>query len=161
MLKYVLTFFFTGLISTAFSQNHAPIAVNDSVECAPGESIEVNVLLNDYDPDGDSIKIFNQPMGDSTITITLHMNSTFLLTGYMEFLYFIMDQYGNISDSSKAYVVVKILNDAVDWLDVNNVRASLNAYGKQFQGGQYFIPADQGTSSFYCKDDFFVIVIWL
>ena len=77
-----LSFFY----QVSFSQNHAPIAVNDTVECMTGQSVEVNVLLNDYDPDGDTIMIMGQSYEDSTRTISIPIlyNS---LTGYKSFPY--------------------------------------------------------------------------
>lgn len=44
-------------------QNSAPQAVNDSVELGFGESINIDVLANDSDPDGDSLTV--ESVGDS------------------------------------------------------------------------------------------------
>ena len=45
---------------TTFGQNHAPVAVNDTIYGVVGNTVYVTLSLllkNDYDPDGDSIFI--------------------------------------------------------------------------------------------------------
>ena len=41
----------------AFSQNHAPVAVDDTVEVMSQVPTIIDALANDYDPDGDSLSI--------------------------------------------------------------------------------------------------------
>lgn len=152
---YVLnTLCLLSFCNLSYSQNYAPIAVNDTVKCLTGQSVEVNVLLNDYDPDGDTIMIMGQSYEDSTriVSIPIIWSNP---SGYANFGYLIWDQFGNFSsDSSKAYIVVKVINKSSAWLDVNNVRASINAFGKLFNssiedGGEYYVPANQKTRGFY------------
>jgi len=50
----ILILFLNPLIS---GQNNPPIAVNDTVYCFPGYTYRLNILANDYDPDGDSIYV--------------------------------------------------------------------------------------------------------
>ena len=57
MKKFISVIAFFLLSQYLFSQNHTPMAVNDYVTTFRGHAI-VNVLVNDYDVDGDTIKIF-------------------------------------------------------------------------------------------------------
>ncbi len=58
------------LVSTGFSQNHPPVAVNDTITGITGFPAYVNLLKNDFDPDGDSIYVYHtlgiQKVNDST-----------------------------------------------------------------------------------------------
>ena len=134
------------------SQNHAPIAINDTVFMVPGQSLEVNVLLNDYDPDGDSIGFIGQPMGDSIRTISVP--SYFVSPPvYLHYPYMIWDEHHYAApDSSRAFVVAWVESKTAAWLDINNVKAAVNAFGKQFQisdiGGAYYVPADSEIRGF-------------
>ena len=44
---------FLLLPGICLAQNHAPIAVNDTIHNLWGYPVDVNVLANDYDPDGE------------------------------------------------------------------------------------------------------------
>ena len=37
--------------------NHNPVALPDVIQARPSRTIEVNVLSNDVDPDGDTLKL--------------------------------------------------------------------------------------------------------
>jgi len=59
------------------TQNGQPVAVNDEAYTASGQSVKINVLANDYDPDGDTLAIVSTTQGtygavvmnaDSTLT---------------------------------------------------------------------------------------------
>jgi len=156
-MNYKPTFIFVWLLILlpvfVFSQNHAPIAINDTVYLVPGQTLDVNVLLNDYDPDGDSIGMLGYSMGDSIKTVSIP--SLYLTpSGYKYFLYKIWDEHNNYSpDSSRAFVVAWVENKAIAWLDINNVKAGINAYGKQFRidygnEGAYYVPAGKEISGF-------------
>ena len=46
---------------SSYSQNHDPVTVRDTASTLAEVPVIVNVLLNDYDPDGDTIKFTFQP----------------------------------------------------------------------------------------------------
>ncbi|MBK7172267.1 MAG: hypothetical protein IPH84_03330 [Bacteroidales bacterium] len=48
-----------SLFTNVFSQNNPPVAVNDTVRPVIGFPFEVNILKNDFDPDGDSFDLFH------------------------------------------------------------------------------------------------------
>jgi len=47
-----------AIISVSFGQNNAPVAVNDTIKGFVGQTYTLNMLKNDFDPDGDSISLF-------------------------------------------------------------------------------------------------------
>ena len=55
MKQIALLFLFLGFVMPCLSQNLPPVAVNDTITASPGDTVYVNVLKNDYDPEGDSI----------------------------------------------------------------------------------------------------------
>jgi len=67
--------------SVSFAQENAPVAVNDSshivVDIYNSQTYEFNVLLNDYDPDGDEINIIEVDLVGSIDTI-LFTDSTII-----------------------------------------------------------------------------------
>ena len=61
---------------------NAPVARNDTITCVPGYPATANVLLNDYDPNGDSFYLYqniNNIIYDSTIEIIINFNEYYTL----------------------------------------------------------------------------------
>jgi hypothetical protein len=56
-MKTLLSFFFLLAISNLLVAQNTPVAVNDTVTTMSEHPIDVSVLQNDYDPDGDEIEI--------------------------------------------------------------------------------------------------------
>lgn len=147
-------------------QNHAPIAVNDTIEGIVGYSCKINVLRNDYDPDGDSVAIsyLNVPgamiIDDTIVIVSLYHYYYQGLNGYVKMLYKIKDEYGNHSeDSSWAYIVIKIINNFYDSLNINNINARINNVGNQFWGFPlpgtdspgFFVPKGTRKTPLFCS----------
>ena len=111
------------------------------------------ILLNDYDPDGDTIILSGSSL-DSIKIIKIPIIYYGEMGDY-KFTYTIFDQFGHYSpDSSRAFVVVKVLNESAGWLEINNVRALVNSFGNQFnnpvnEGLGYFVPANTNNPGFY------------
>jgi gliding motility-associated-like protein len=97
------------------TENHSPIAVNDSVLTLMNTLSLINVLINDSDPDGNilTVSICGQPLHGS---IVLNEDQTFTYypaTGYTgrdEFCYTICDN-GTPSLCSSANVIITIVPD--------------------------------------------------
>ena len=76
-------------------QNQAPVANNDSASTVQGNAVAVNVLLNDYDPNGDSLSIsgFTQAANGTVVlfgsALNYQPNADF--TGSDQFTYTITD----------------------------------------------------------------------
>ncbi len=90
--------------------NTDPVAVNDSITTAPGVAVDISVLENDDDADGDTLTVFNASDGDNgTVvnngdgTVTYTPNAGF--TGTDSFFYDISDGRGGI-DSAEVFVTI-------------------------------------------------------
>lgn len=99
-----------GVLSMAFlyGQNE-PVAVSDTASCIAMEMIEIEVLLNDYDPDGDDIeirKVYNPEHGEREYndTIVYYTASTYFGIDSME--YRIEDDEGLESEHAWIYVMI-------------------------------------------------------
>ena len=119
-----------------FGQNNPPVAVNDSVSVNVGEYITVKVLENDYDPDGDNIRVRQAPGSfshtDSTITYYFSFEEYAGFSGFEEYDYMIEDEYGLFGYESIALVYIEVINHSFDFLDINNIKARYNAFGNHF-----------------------------
>ena len=99
----------TVVIQVGAMVNHAPIAVNDSVTTNQGESILIDVLGNDSDPENDVLTITSFDMADNG-TISLLNNELVYqpdaaFTGTDSFGYTIDDGKGNQSSASVTVTV--------------------------------------------------------
>ena len=91
--------------------NDAPVAVNDSDTTDQNTAIDIDVMNNDSDPEGDPIQInsFTQP---SQGTVTLNVDGTFSYTpngtfiGQDSFTYTIKDDSGAVSNTATVTIDV-------------------------------------------------------
>ncbi|MFZ4547580.1 MAG: Ig-like domain-containing protein, partial [Bacteroidales bacterium] len=129
--------------------NHAPVAVNDTVYGFFDYPIQVHLLQNDYDPDGDSIYVDLKPYGftkinDSTweFTPTMYSNTNYI--------YRIRDTHDS---TCKAKVV--LINKAPlsnDSLDINNINALISPLGQHFwdfEKAHFEVPKGSGTMAVF------------
>lgn len=146
-------------------QNQPPVAINDTVSYPVhiGDFITINVLENDYDPEGDSVYIINAPFAysvtDSTITYFIdpagigYYDNYWLLNGYVKQTYTIWDSISFTTGS--ANVVFYLDEPFYDYLDINNIKARFNSFGNHFwdfgygAGAQYYYPKDSLTSTIF------------
>ncbi len=138
ILLFLIAVFTAGYL---FSQN-APVANNDYIEVGLGEIITINVVENDFHPDSLSFEIFMAAgavsFTDSTITYDINYETYYnnYTTDTISFAYGIIDENGNIGLESRAYVLITIRdNNYYDFLDLNNIRAKVQASGIQFWKG--------------------------
>ncbi|MEM8670113.1 MAG: Ig-like domain-containing protein [Planctomycetota bacterium] len=97
------------------SVNDAPVAVDDSVETNEGESVQINVLSNDTDPDNDTLAVqsFTQPSNgtvannNNVLTYTPAAN----FSGLDSFTYTVDDGNGG-TDSAVVTIDVAAQNDS-------------------------------------------------
>ncbi len=158
-MRYFALFFIIIAPVMLVSQNHLPVANNDTIEAYPGDSVTVNVLKNDYDPDGDSIYIFNALGGkveDSTITYHLNFGDSYFQNKLLK-AYMIKDEHDTLPyGQSWAIVVINILGDYGDSLDINNINAGINNTGVLFNnpdeesyGGHFQVPKQSQLNSIF------------
>lgn len=143
---------------------NAPIAINDTVIGFPGTSIYVNVLKNDYDPNGDSIYIFSsggrgEIVSDSIIMIDFPMDNIEYdeyNNGYLKMAYIIADTtpWQESWDQGLLFIKLDHIN-SFDNLNINNINARLNCFGNHFWdmpggiGAHYEYPKGSGHHSMF------------
>jgi hypothetical protein len=139
---------------------NAPIARNDTIICVPGYLATANVLLNDYDPNGDSFYLYrnNNIIYDSTIEIIINFNEYYTLyKGYKKRYYLITEDTNNIYnlfDYGLLYYKIDNIN-FYDSLNINNVNARFNCFGNHFwdlpggTGAKYFVPNGSTKTSIF------------
>lgn len=119
-----------------------PVAVNDTVEATLGETVTVNVIKNDYHPDGLEFKMTNTTppsptnhFTDSTVTFTIEYDDNYDLNRgyYKRCSYEITDQNDL---KSQANIIMDFSNSQFsDTIDIGNVKAAVFAYGPLFFPG--------------------------
>ena len=101
--------------------NEAPTAVNDTATTAEDQSVRIDVLANDTDPDTEKaalrVSVLTQPLNgrarvESDRTITYTPNANF--AGDNSFTYRVSD--GSLSDAGSVTVTVEAVNDAPTFL---------------------------------------------
>ena len=137
-----------------FSQEKAPIAINDSVYLATQIFVKVPVLDNDWGMSGHELAIFSvsQPVfgfasieGDSIVIMISGFD------GYDSINYIIKDvTNGLYSNIGKVYLVID--DPPKDYLDINNIRAIVDAKGQLFTNAGvmpfFEVPKFSGHMSF-------------
>lgn len=145
----VFTVILMLLFYPSFGQDHLPVAVNDTVFVLFNQTQTIPVLRNDYDPDGEKIKIVAVG-GNDYLSYTDSTINFFFLNKYKDFSvkYAIEDSHGNLAGAS---IVFKVNNKT--FIDINNVRALVNPFGNQFwdlNGNDYFeFPKGSGHNMSY------------
>jgi hypothetical protein len=138
MKKFLLSSVLVFFILPLFAQNNPPTAVTDIV-MAPRGYVEFNPLLNDYDIDGDSIRVFNiliQPkhgrakkINDSTIRYKAFPSFT---GGNDTLAYRLRDNGVPVMDDTGWVYVIAGNSLTFDSVDVNDIDAAVNANGFLF-----------------------------
>ena len=135
MKKAGLTWVLFIIVVYSFAQEKPPEVTNDSSFLMAGDTVTVNVLLNDWCMEGHSMKLFFVSQGnagttsftDSTITYV----SYYYFGGIESIPYRVVDLDNNLI-SEDGYLILTVNNQGNDYLDINNVSALINAYGMQF-----------------------------
>jgi len=141
------------------------LARPDSFTIEPYLPVTVNLLKNDYNPHpGDSIHIYqaagssnfiNIEKLDSTVSFTVN-----IYTGGQDTLTYIIRKKGQLLPMSFANIYVNINNRSFDFLDINNVKARINAFGN------HFFPFKSGEHGFFApknsqKGTLFAGCLWI
>lgn len=157
----IFTLLFCSILLMSFAvnaQNNPPVAVNDTIHLYKfDDTLTVNFLQNDYDPDGDYIYInWAYPSishTDSTITFFVSYDDNWNVDGMKVFLYYsITDGF----DDSYCFVCAVFHNPYFDSLNINKVSARINNTGNHFHDlnsleskAKYVVPEGSGNSSLY------------
>ncbi len=118
------------------AQEKPPETTDDYASILAGDTISVNVLLNDWGMEGHTIVIFfawNAVGGEvsHTDSIITYYSYYYSNSGLDSVKYIIKDLDNGLM-SEPGYLKVEIDNPGRDNLDINNVSAMINSYGLQF-----------------------------
>jgi gliding motility-associated-like protein len=93
--------------------NTPPVAVNDTLSTSGGTSVDIPVLNNDYDPDGDNIFVTGIVTDPNHGTVTINSDGTITYTpdegysGIDSFTYVICDDgIPSMCDSATVYITI-------------------------------------------------------
>ncbi len=120
------------------AQNSPPVGVNDTIYGRHGFNHSVNVLRNDYDPDGDSIMFWDYGPGgmievsDSVLMFPYREDVSFLKKTFQSNIYRIQDEHGNWGLESWARIYLGYTNPLFDSLSINNINARFWACASMF-----------------------------
>jgi len=136
MKKFTFLFALLFVSFYMFGQNH-PNAINDTASTVAGLTISVNVLLNDYDIDGDTFELRSAHSYFGDITKT---DSCIIYTPYLHFkgrdkIIYLITDINNYAYKDTASLMINVINNNFDYLETNNIKARINAYGNQFWEG--------------------------
>ena len=99
------------------SLNKPPVARDDRIQTEVNKPVEIGILVNDNDPDGDKLKIMSVASPSQNVgVVTINENDTVTFfpgldyAGTVRFSYTISDGEGN-SDKAKVTVIIKAPTD--------------------------------------------------
>jgi hypothetical protein len=127
---------------------HYPVAVNDTVEMSPGDTIYLDVLSNDYDPEADPIYLDSAfyLVSDHAPAVAPEIagNMVRLVLSLTDYLIFNDGSFSyrytisgilpvNSVTGDQGLLYVKVQNvDCYDYLDINNIKARFSCFGNHF-----------------------------
>jgi len=141
------------ILLKASGDNTPPVAVNDTVYGFCGYPVQVHLLQNDYDPDGDSIYVYSIPnnctkINDSTWEVLFtdcyeEYSNDFIFT----FLYKIKDINGALDFGTVVFILKTPL--PFDSLDISNINARISSRSNHFydddKGACFEVPRGSGN----------------
>ena len=151
-MKTRILLFITLMAAFYMQAQNPPVTVNDTIQGLPGVDLYVNVLQNDYDPDGDSMYVVNAFGGYVVSDSVIHYpydytNLEDYYKGYRSYLYSISDTTPWYGSHDTGWVHIQFQDVSFyNTLDVNNVNAMFNCFGNHFwelpggDGAKYFVP---------------------
>jgi len=152
------------LLMIAFSaqawSQEGPVAVDDYIHSALGQTVMVPVLENDFHPEELTFKIATADKSlsytDSTITYWLNYDSYSQYRDTIRFNYLLVDERGLNGYNALGFVYILVDNHQYySDLDVNNIKAHIETGGLQFASrvkpdtlsGMFEFPKGSGKNS--------------
>ena len=152
-MKKIILALIVSFLTMGLSAQHAPVAVDDTALIPLNDTVVINVVKNDYHPDGLSFKISSTAVTtftDSTLSIFLSYDEYWDWTrgDTLEIGYLLIDENGNVGQESLGTLYVVVDNNPFAYLDSNNVKAMVassniqfwNPYVESGLGVGYFFP---------------------
>ncbi len=138
----------------------APVAVNDSAATNEDTSININVLANDSDPNGDPLRVTAASAANGTVTVNANGTLTYTpnanFNGNDTITYTVADPQGNTATGTVAVVVEAVddipvaQDDIADVLEDESVVIDVLANDSDADGGPLSVTeatAENGTVS--------------
>ncbi|WP_394148224.1 Ig-like domain-containing protein [Shewanella atlantica] len=92
-----------AVVNITILANQAPVAIDDNAEVLQGEQVAINVLTNDYDPDGDDIGVISAAAQNGTLEIGADGIITYIsdisFSGNDSITYVIEDAFGQKAEA--------------------------------------------------------------
>jgi len=103
----------TAIVQVEIFVNRAPVAIDDTATVESGNSVTINVLANDSDPDEDSLTIISGIADNGSVDLSDGQDLTYTpsegFTGTDSIVYSVQDTFG---DSASATVTVTVSSPA-------------------------------------------------
>ncbi|HNX42881.1 MAG TPA: T9SS type A sorting domain-containing protein [Bacteroidales bacterium] len=157
MKKLLLLIIWAIAFSVAsIGQNNSPVAVNDTLYGFIGQTYTLNILQNDFDPDGDPIYVYylRPPLtqiNDTTFELTMSeycFGTMYESSCNVEYL--IKDASGL---TAKGYVVFILkYPPRYEKIDINNINALISPFGNHFWDGdtsRFEVPKGSGKTAIF------------
>ncbi len=152
--NYLLVLLLSLSLITA-AQNQPPVALNDTVWGYAGYPVYINLLKNDYDPDGDSIYVYHDfsltQINDTTWKYDIKPGpiDTYQTFVYKH-IYVIKDEHDSIGIGN-FFIGLKapVLHSS---LDINNINALISPFGLHFwdfYSARFEVPNGSGKNSLF------------
>ena len=154
MKNFILFVFIFFLSQYLLSQSY-PVAVNDTVDVRLGEYITVNVINNDYHPEGKFFKVDVTTPGsqgiltDSTLSFYIDYDNHYNYNRLKHLVYRLVDEDGEWGLESYGHVYLNVINNYSDSLDLNNIKALVTPWGNHFWEGAGVHPWNSDYPAFY------------
>lgn len=161
MKKYILSLILIVLSIRLIAQNSPPVAVNDNASITNCDTFTIYPLINDYDPEGDSIWIMNLLPGSSHLKWGSKTNSTISILIYPDYYGIDSIRYRIASRDSAGntqyafgWIYLDIQNcHCVDSVNINNINARINNNGNLFwdfiDKPHFEVPKGSGKNSIF------------
>jgi hypothetical protein len=159
MKKVSFTFMFilcTAFTMPLFAQDKAPVAEDDFSTAFALQPDTIRVLQNAYAFGGHPFKIFmaSAPIvGKCSYNDSLVFYTASMYHRGIDSLYYYITDLVTGQMSEMATVRIAVENAGFDFLDINNVKCRINAWGNQFwdmdQSACFEIPANSGKNTIY------------
>ncbi|MCD4682690.1 MAG: T9SS type A sorting domain-containing protein [Bacteroidales bacterium] len=131
---YVIVLIFLMPIAIV-AQEKPPETTDDYASILAGDTISVNVLLNDWGMEGHTIEIFfawNSEVGEVSYTDSIISYYSYYYYMGLDSVRYILKDLDNGLLSEYGYLYIDVSNYGRDYLNVNNISAVMNAFGYQF-----------------------------
>ncbi len=154
MKKFLFTSMIIWLTLCSYSQEKPPVITNDFASVLAGDTVEVNVLLNDWCMEGHVMKVFmvfNSSVGHIEYNDSIITYSPYLYYEGIDSVKYLVKDLTNGMLSQVGHLNITVDNPGKEYLDINDISAMINASDIQFwsrgNSNPWFIVPKEGRAS--------------